>query len=80
MDFPVEALSRVNIPDLLAIAAMFWFSNSRMDKKFEKVDARFDKLEEKFTNMDRELCRLEGAFVSKNCCRKKEKNEQEAVQ
>lgn len=37
-------------------------------KKFDQVDQRFDKLDEKVTDIDRRLCRLEGAFASKDCC------------
>jgi len=29
---------------------------------------RIDKLDEKLTDVDRRLCRLEGAFSSKECC------------
>lgn len=29
---------------------------------------RIDKLDEKITDIDRRLCRLEGAFSSKDCC------------
>jgi hypothetical protein len=29
---------------------------------------RIDKLDEKVTDIDRRLCRLEGAFSSKECC------------
>lgn len=32
-----------------------------MNKKIEKLD-------EKLTDVDRRLCRLEGAFASKDCC------------
>jgi len=45
---------------------------SRFEKieiRFEKVDQRFDKLEEKVTDIDRRICRLEGAFTSKESCR-----------
>lgn len=41
-------------------------------KRFElsdhRTDQRFDKLDEKVTDIDRRLCRLEGAFASKDCC------------
>jgi hypothetical protein len=30
---------------------------------------KIDKLDEKVTDIDRRLCRLEGAFSSKECCR-----------
>lgn len=36
-----------------------------------KIDViqKIDKLDEKVTDIDRRLCRLEGAFTSKECCR-----------
>jgi hypothetical protein len=40
----------------------------KIDAKFDKIDQRFDKLDEKITDIDRRLCRLEGAFSSKECC------------
>jgi hypothetical protein len=48
-----------------ALLLIIWNS---IHKKFDKVDQRFDKLEEKVTDIDRRLCRLEGAFASKDCC------------
>jgi hypothetical protein len=36
------------------------------------MNKRFDRMEEKITDMDRRLCRLEGAFSSKECCILKE--------
>jgi hypothetical protein len=42
------------------------------DSKIDNVDFRLsnkiDKLDEKLTDVDRRLCRLEGAFSSKDCC------------
>jgi len=61
--------------------------DSRFDKiekemnfRFEKVDQRFDKLDEKITDMDRRLCRLEGAFSSKDCCMIKEDRHQKKAE
>ncbi len=82
MEIPVDFLAKLYVTNLFALAAMFWWFNGRMDKKFEKMeqrfekidqrfdkmDLRFDKLEEKVTDIDRRLCRLEGAFASKDCC------------
>lgn len=55
----------MTIQDILAIivplgSLMLWL-HSRIDK-------RMDKLDEKLTDVDRRLCRLEGAFSSKECC------------
>ena len=50
-----------------------------MDKRFDKIDERFDKLEEKVTDIDRRLCRMEGAFSSKDCCMLKEERHHKKV-
>lgn len=42
--------------------------SDRIDKLDEKLSNRIDKLDEKVTDIDRRLCRLEGAFASKDCC------------
>lgn len=82
MEFPVDVLRDLSISNLIAMAAMLWFMYSRIDKRFEKVDQRFekvdqrfekmdqrlDKMDEKLTDIDRRLCRMEGAFASKDCC------------
>lgn len=87
MDLPVELLSQIDVPTILAMAAMFYFMNSRIDKKFDKVDLkfdkmdlRFDKLEEKVTDVDRRLCRLEGAFASKDCCMIKDERQLKKIE
>lgn len=45
---------------------------NRLDARFEKIHKRFDRIEEKITDIDRRLCRLEGAFSTKDCCVMKE--------
>lgn len=48
---------------------VMWNSmNKRMDDMDRGLTARLDKLDEKVTDIDRRLCRLEGAFSSKECC------------
>lgn len=46
--------------------------DEKLSKRIDEVDAkltnRIDKLDEKLTDVDRRLCRLEGAFSSKDCC------------
>jgi hypothetical protein len=44
-----------------------------MDESYRRYDLEnngiyIDKLDEKVTDIDRCLCRLEGAFASKDCC------------
>jgi ABC-type nickel/cobalt efflux system permease component RcnA len=44
----------------------------RSEQKFDTLDQKFsekiDRVDEKVTDIDRRLCRLEGAFSSKDCC------------
>jgi hypothetical protein len=79
MDFPIELLSRIDVPTIIAMASMFYFMNSRLDKKFDKIENKIDKLDEKLTDVDRRLCRLEGAFASKDCCMIKDSNQMKKV-
>ncbi len=41
---------------------------AKIDKVESILDSKIDKLDEKLTDVDRRLCRLEGAFSSKDCC------------
>lgn len=49
----------------LTILGFFWNS---MSNRFDQIAHRIDKLDEKLTDVDRRLCRMEGAFASKDCC------------
>lgn len=91
MDLPIEILYRLDISNLLAIAAMGYFLNSRMNEKIdklnnkidkieEKLSIKIDKLDEKLTDIDRRLCRLEGAFASKDCCMIKDSSQMKKVE
>ena len=43
--------------------------NHHIDSINTSLSSRIEKLDEKITDIDRRLCRLEGAFSSKDCCR-----------
>ncbi len=72
MDQLIQILSNAEWTTILAVAGMLWIFNGHLSKKFDKMEqkfeTRFDKLEEKVMDIDRRLCRLEGAFSSKDCC------------
>lgn len=52
-----------------ALMLVMWHSlNKRIDGVEVSLSGRIDKLDEKLTDVDRRLCRLEGAFASKDCC------------
>jgi len=38
------------------------------DERFDKLEKKLEKMDEKLLDLDRRLCRLEGAFSSKDCC------------
>lgn len=63
MEFPVEILQQLNITELLAIAAMLWVFNSRLDKKFEKIDDRFEKMDQRFEKMDQRFEKIEARIT-----------------
>lgn len=46
----------------------FTFNFALMALLWQSMNKRFDKLDEKVTDIDRRLCRLEGAFSSKDYC------------
>ena len=39
-----------------------------LNKRIDGIEHKIDKIDEKVTDIDRRLCRLEGAFSSKDCC------------
>lgn len=47
------------------VVILLW---NNMNQKMDRMDHKIDKLDEKLTDVDRRLCRLEGAFASKDCC------------
>ena len=61
---------------MFSLMLVMWNSlNKRIDQigsDLERIDSKLsnkiDKLDEKLTDVDRRLCRLEGAFSSKDCC------------
>ncbi len=117
MDLPIEVLYKIDAANLIAMAAMIYFSHSRLnhkidkleeklsdkinqvdkklsdkidqvdkklsdkiDKTEEKLSNKIDKLDEKMTDVDRRLCRLEGAFASKDCCMIKDERQMKKVE
>lgn len=68
----IKVIETTQIGNLIATGAMFWFGYNRLCTKIDKAEtglgARMDKMQETLTDVDRRLCRLEGAFQSKDCC------------
>jgi hypothetical protein len=76
MEIFLEGLAKMDISTIVVVLGGIYFMNksnkAEMNSLFEKLDAKIDKrcdsLDEKITDVDRRLCRLEGAFASKDCC------------
>lgn len=55
-----------------SLGAFIFFMCHRLEGRIDAVETRLsnriDKLDEKLTDVDRRLCRMEGAFSSKDCC------------
>ena len=52
--------------------ALFERAAKENQVQFDRIDKKMEKFDEKLTDIDRRLCRLEGAFSSKDCCILKE--------
>ena len=50
------------------LLAAFRFVWKSLSNRIDNTDKKIDKLDEKITDIDRRICRLEGAFASKDCC------------
>ena len=61
MDYAMQIIEKLNIPQLIATGVIIWFFYQRLDKKIEKLSDKID-------DVDKRLCRLEGAFSAKDCC------------
>lgn len=60
--------------------AILFYSLKQIGKLDERLTGQIAKLDEKLTDVDRRLCRLEGAFASKDCCMIKDHRIQEQSQ
>lgn len=68
MDEFLKLMQQINIGNIIVMGGMIWFLYHRMEKRFDKIDQRLDKMQDAINDIDRRLCRLEGAFQSKDCC------------
>ncbi len=50
-----------------------------LNNRTDKLEVKMEKFDEKLTDIDRRLCRLEGAFASKDCCMIKEDRHKKAA-
>jgi len=76
----LKILPTIDVGTILVTGAMMWKMYSRIDKKFDAIIQRLDKIQETITDIDRRLCRLEGAFQSKECCLLKSDTQHKAAE
>ncbi len=57
----LQTLQKFDPINLIVIGFMIWIFYNKLDKKISKIA-------EEIKDIDRRLCRLEGAFSSKECC------------
>lgn len=53
---------------IVGLGGLMMFLFGTVSDRFTSIGARLDKIQETITDIDRRLCRLEGAFASKECC------------
>jgi uncharacterized membrane protein (DUF106 family) len=51
-----------------SIDSNFKSIESKTDQKWNSIENKLEKMQENIIDIDRRLCRLEGAFASKDCC------------
>ena len=66
MELPIDFLSKLDITNILAMAAMFWFFYSRLDKKFANIDRNFEAMDRKFEVIDRKFEEIGKKFEETN--------------
>lgn len=58
----------INIAQLIAIALIFWFFYSKLDKKIEKVEKKLEKIEERITKLEHDIIEIKTVLRLKECC------------
>lgn len=72
MEMFLETLAKLDIATIMILLGGVYLMNK--SNKAE-INAKLDKMQETITDIDRRLCRLEGAFASKDCCMIKDSNQ-----
>ena len=72
MDLFIQSLAKLDLATIIILLGGLYIINksnmSGFDSKFKSLEEKIDKMQETVTDIDRRLCRLEGAFASKDCC------------
>ena len=65
-------LSKLDIASIIAMVALFWWFNGKMEQRFEKIEtefrAEFKDIRADLKELRTSANRMEGAFMSKDCC------------
>jgi len=80
MDFIIDMLAKTDVGVIIAVFFSLYLLSEKIDKKLEKFEFKMDKMDDKLLDIDRRLCRLEGAFASKDCCMIKDNNKQKMAE
>jgi len=65
---------------ILAMAALFWWFNYRMDRKFTEIKDDLKEMRTDLKELRTSVNRMEGAFISKDCCMLKNDQQQKKVE
>lgn len=68
MDEIINLLRQMEVSHLLAMAAMLWWFNGRLERKFDRLDSRLEKLETQINSIDKRLFAVEAILHMKGCC------------
>ena len=55
----IHIISKLDVQNLIAMAAMLWIFKVHLDKKFEKIDQRFEKIDQRFEKIDQRIDKIE---------------------
>ena len=66
MELLINLIKDINISQLIAMAIIFWFGYSRLDKKIDKIDNRLDKIDTRLSNLEIRITVVETKIVDMN--------------
>ena len=67
-DWISQALARIDIEQLVAMALILWFGYNRLIKKMDKIESELGKVKEKVSDLDKNVYGLNISMRSKECC------------
>jgi hypothetical protein len=76
MEIFLEGLAKLDLATIIVLLGGVYLMNK--SNKAE-MNSKLDKMQETITDIDRRLCRLEGAFASKDYCMNKDNSQSKKV-